>query len=60
MNISKRLEAVETALAKQRGDYGIKLAFLEEGETEEQARGRARLIDWKGELIFVSRIDANL
>ena len=63
MNIAKRLEAVEAALAKQSGETGIKVLLLNDGETEQQARERMGLTDWTGHtlcVVFVSPTDANL
>jgi hypothetical protein len=63
MNLTKRIEAVEAALAKQSGETGIKVMLLQVGETEEQARERLGLTDWKGQalcVVFVDSTDANL
>ena len=63
MNLTKRIEAVEKALAEQSGETGIKVLLLNNGETEQQARERMGLTDWNGKTIgvaFVSSIDANL
>lgn len=63
MNLTKRIEAVEKALAEQSGESGIKVLLLHNGETEQQARERMGLTDWKGTaicVVFVSSTDANL
>ena len=63
MNLTKRIEAVEEALAKQSGESGIKVLLLRDGETEQQARERMGLTDWRGQalcVVFVSATDADL
>ncbi|MDZ4252669.1 MAG: hypothetical protein U1A72_08885 [Sulfuritalea sp.] len=58
--MAKRLEAVETALAKQYGETGYRLVVRADGETDNQARARAGLTDWRGPVIYFSEADANL
>lgn len=53
MNLTKRLEAIEQAVAKQSGENCPKVVFLETGETEERARERLGLTGGQGKLIFV-------
>jgi len=60
MNLTKRLEAVEAALARELGDLNYKLVIRKDNETEDEARKRARLADWPGTIIFLSVSDANL
>lgn len=60
MRLAKRLEAVETALAKELGETGYKLVVRMDGETEDEARERAGLAEWPGAVIFFSEIDAKL
>ena len=60
MNLSKRMEAIESALAKQRGESGIWVVTREDGETDDQARDRLGLIDWSGQVVFLGFVDAKL
>ena len=52
--MTKRLQAIEAALQKQSNEVGYKLAFREEGETDEQAKARAGIADWTGPVIYIS------
>ena len=47
-------------LERRHGGDGVKLILCEDGETKEQARERAGLIGWAGQVIFVSFVDAHL
>lgn len=60
MSLRSRVEAIEAALAKQRGEYPFQLIWREDGETEAQARERAGLADWPGEVICCGWIEENL
>lgn len=60
MNMAKRLEALEAALAKQSGDTDCRLVVRADGETDEQARERAGLAAWPGPVLFLSESDARL
>jgi hypothetical protein len=61
MNVmTKRLEAIEKALAKVSGDPAFKLAHHADGETEEQAKTRAGLGDWDGPMIYIRFAYSNL
>ena len=60
MNLTKRLEAVEAAVAKQCGDLDTKFIWRNDGETESEAQERAGLTDWKGEIMCFSWIDTQL
>ena len=54
MNLmTKRLEAIEKALAKVSGEPFFKLAHQGNDETEEQAKARAGLSDWGGPMIYI-------
>lgn len=59
-NLTKRLEAVEAALMKQCGDADLRVIVCEDGETSAQARVRAGLADWPGQVVCVSFMDARL
>ena len=61
MNLmTKRLEAIEKALAKVSGESFFKVAHQESDETKEQAKARAGLSDWGGQMIFIRFAYANL
>ena len=60
MNLTKRLEAVETALAKQLGELNYKLVIRNDDETEGEARIRTGLADWPGPIVFLRAVCANL
>lgn len=60
MNLTRRLEAVEAALAKKFGETGYKLVVRADDETEDEARRRAGPVDWPGPIIFFSETDAML
>ena len=60
MNLTKRVEAVEAALAKQSGETGYKLATRSDGESEAVARERVGLGDCRGQVVFLSPTDARL
>ena len=60
MNLTKRIEAVESAIAKQCGDGALKLVLRDDGETDDEARARAGLTDWCGVAVFLSNDDINL
>lgn len=59
-NLTKRLEAVEAALAKKCGDTDLKVIIREDDETSAQARERAGLTDWPGQVLCISFVDAKL
>lgn len=58
--MTKRLEAVEAALAEQYGEAGYKRVVRADGETDDQARERAGLADWRGPVMYFSEADARL
>ena len=60
MNLTKRLEAVEAAIAKQCGDDAPKLVLRADDETDDEARARAGLTDWPGVVVFLSNSDIDL
>ena len=60
MRLTRRLEAVETALAKELGETGYKLVVRMDGEAEDEARERAGLSEWPGPVVFFSEMDAKL
>ena len=60
MGLSKRIEAIELALAKQHGETGYRLVIRCEDESDDDARARVDLGDWSGPIIFLSFADANL
>lgn len=60
MQLTKRLEAIEAALAKQYGETGYRLVVRADDETDDQARERAGLKGWPGDVIFFSESDARL
>lgn len=60
MGLSKRIEAIELALAKQHGETGYRLVIRGEDESDDDARARAGLDEWAGPIIFLSIDDANL
>lgn len=55
-NLDTRVKKLEM----QCGDTGYKLVLIEDGGTEEEARERAGLASWPGEIIFISPTDAEL
>ncbi len=55
-NLDTRVKKLE----QQYGTTGCKVVLLEDGETEEEARARAGLADWPGQIIFISPTDAEL
>lgn len=60
-NLTKRLEAVEVALAKKCGDADFKVIIREDDETSDQAIARAGLTQtWPGQVLCISFIDAKL
>ena len=60
MNITKRLEAIEAAIAKQHGG-DIRLAIrANDDETDQEARARLGLLDWPGVVVLLSDDDVNL
>jgi hypothetical protein len=60
MNMTKRLEAIEAAIAKQHGG-NVRLAIrANEDETNEEARARLGLLDWPGVVVLLSNDDVNL
>ena len=60
MNLTKRINAVEAALARELGDLDYKLVIREDEETEDEARKRAGLTNWPGPVIFLSAVCATL
>lgn len=58
--MATKLENRIAELERQHGGDGVKMILREDGETNEQARERAGLIGWAGQVIFVSFVDANL
>ena len=60
MNLAKRLEAVEAAVAKELGETNYKMVWKENDQTEEEAKVKAGLSDFNGTIIFFSWDDANL
>jgi hypothetical protein len=60
MSIAKRLETAEAALAKRNGETGYKLVVLRNGETEDDAKKRLGLEDWRGPIAFLSEEDIKL
>lgn len=60
MQLTKRIEAVEAALAQQYGETGYKLVVRADGETDDQARERVGLAHWRGPVIYFSEADAKL
>ena len=60
MNITKRLEAIEAAIAKQHGG-DIRLAIrANDDETDQEARARLGLLDWPGVVVLLSDDAVNL
>ena len=60
MNITKRLEAIEAAIAKQHGG-DIRLAIrANDDETDHEVRARLGLLDWPGVVVLLSDDDVNL
>ena len=57
MSLTKRLEAVEAALATKSGETGCWCVMLLDGETEEEARARVERAGWPGPFIFLSEQD---
>ena len=49
-----RLEALEAALAKQRGDFISKVVTVKYGENRDDAIARAGLADWPGTIVVVT------
>lgn len=60
MNLTKRLEAVESAIRKQCGEDAPKLILRNDDETDDEARARAGLADWPGVVVCLSEDDINL
>ena len=60
MRLTKRVDAVEAALAKQNGDTGYKTVVRADGESDNKARKRAGLADWPGVIIFLSETDLKI
>ena len=60
MKLTKRVDAVEAALAKQNGDTGYKIVVLADGESDNQARKRAGLADWPGLVFFITETDLKI
>lgn len=59
MSLTKRMEAIEAALAKQHGG-GYQVIVSLDDESESYARARTGLTDWTGPVICLSVADANL
>lgn len=57
MSLATRLGAIEKAMAKQNGEFGYRLVFIADGESENEAKIRAGLEDWPGPVIFIDKID---
>ncbi len=55
-NLDTRVKKLE----KQCGETRCKAVLREDGDTEEEARERAGLADWAGQIIFISPTDAEL
>lgn len=47
-------------LEQQSGATSYKLVMREDGETNDEARERAGLADWQGQVIFLSFADTKL
>lgn len=60
MNLTKRLEAIEAAIAKQCGEGAPKLVLRADDETDEEARARAGLTGWAGVVVFLLPGDIDL
>jgi len=60
MSMTTRLKAAEAALAKKNGETGCKVVIQLDGETDDEARKRLSLVDWKGALVFISKEDTEL
>lgn len=60
MSKTKRLETLELAIAKQRGDNLPKLVPRADEETDDEARARAGLADWPGTAVFLNKTDIDL
>lgn len=54
------LESRITELERQHGGNGVKLVLRADGETDSEARARAGLADWPGDIIFLTGADAKL
>lgn len=60
MRLKERVELVELAMARQRGDLNYKLVVRADGETDDETKRRAGLADWQGPVIFISEIEAKI
>lgn len=60
MNMTKRMDALEAELDRQSGSQSMKVIIINDGETEAEARERNGLTDHKGQVIFISFVDAGL
>ncbi|MBL0168489.1 MAG: hypothetical protein IPP85_15825 [Propionivibrio sp.] len=60
MNLTKRLEAVELAIAKRHGGDLPKLVLRNDDETDDEALAREGLADWPGVVVFLSNADIDL
>lgn len=60
MTMLKRVEKLEAAAFKGRGDVGYKFVLLEKGESCEEGRIRSGLKDWPSDrIIAIQFITAN-
>lgn len=55
-NLDTRVKKLE----EHYGETGCKVVLREDGDTDEEARERAGLTDWPGQIIFISPTDAEL
>jgi hypothetical protein len=60
MKTKKRVELVESALARKNGDFGFTVVVRMDGETDDQARERNGLTDKSGQIVFLSEDEAKL
>jgi hypothetical protein len=60
VNLLKRLEILEAALLRQRGDLEYKIVRIEDGETYNQAITASGVTDWHiDRIIFISFVKAD-
>ena len=54
--LEQRIEVLEN----QSGDKGIKIVIRADNETEDEARIRAGLMQWKGGILYATKLDERL